>query len=68
MKLLLGPFTTMQLPYLNNDSTCTGSQTPPQKNTGSVTGFSNLQSQDTILEREETSSDKTTTQTLQIVS
>lgn len=33
------------------------------KNTGSVTGFSNLQSQDTILEWEETSSDKIITQT-----
>lgn len=27
MKLLLVPFSTMHLPYLNNDSTCTGSQT-----------------------------------------
>lgn len=43
-------------------------QTLPQNNTGSVTGFSSLQSQDTILEQEETSSDETTSQPLQTVS
>lgn len=42
-------------------------QTLPS-NTGNATGFSNVQGQDTILEWQEISSDKRTTQFLQIAS
>lgn len=58
---LLVPFTIMHLPYMNNNSTCNGIPDRHFHKHGNAAGFSNVQSQDMILEWEEISSDKIAT-------